>query len=151
MAAPHFDRERAIKVLVDAETFGVAKACKRWGVTDQTVRNYRRRLQGDPEFLDALTCKHREIELSRSRANADWYKARQKSLRRTLQRADELVSQETDLDKITRYLDKLGNLDIMGEALGVSGRSNCQSPKASEAPGHDPGREVEDDANIAIQ
>ena len=135
MAAPSFDKARAIKVLVDAEVFGVAKACKRWGCTDQTVRNYRKRLLNDPEFLEALGAKQQELLKQRNIAEAGWLDARTRSLRKTLKRADALIANETDLDKVTRYLDKVGNLDIVSGVLGVGVSDSGEDQEPSENEG----------------
>lgn len=143
MAAPSFDKQRAIKVLVDAEVFGVSKACKRWGCTDQTVRNYRKRLLNDPEFLEALGSKQQELLKQRSIAEAGWLSARTRSLRKTLKRADALIANETDLDKVTRYLDKVGNLDIVSGVLGVG----VPNPGEDQEPAEDAGRPGQEEAS----
>ena len=143
MAAPSFDKARAIKVLVDAEVFGVAKACKRWGCTDQTVRNYRKRLLNDPEFLEALGAKQQELIKRRTLAETGWLEARTRSLRKTLKRADSLIATETDLDKVTRYLDKVGNLDIVSGVLGVG----VPNPGEDQEPAENAGRPGQEEAS----
>lgn len=132
MAAPTFDKARAIKILVDAEVFGVAKTCKRWDCTDQTVRNYRKRLLNDPDFLEALGAKQNEQLKRQTLAEAGWLAARTRSLRKTLKRADALIEKETDLDKVTRYLDKVGNLDIVSGVLGVGVSNPSEDSKSAE-------------------
>ena len=140
MAAPSFDKARAIDILVDAELCGVAKACKRWGVTRQTVNNYRRRLQSDDEFLQALASKKQEQARRRAAAEAGWLDARTRSLRKTLKRADALIALETDLDKVTRYLDKVGNLDIVSGVLSVGVSDTGEDQEPAENAGR-PGQE----------
>ena len=143
MAAPSFDKQRAIKILVDAEVFGVAKACKSWGCTDQSVRNYRKRLLTDPEFLEALGAKQQELIKRRTLAETGWLEARTRSLRKTLKRADSLIATETDLDKVTRYLDKVGNLDIVSGVLGVG----VPNPGEDQEPSEIEGRHGQEEAS----
>lgn len=55
MANPKFDRDRAAKVLIDAAMMGDVKACEKWEITRQTLHNYRKRLEDDPDLLQVLT------------------------------------------------------------------------------------------------
>ena len=138
MSVP-FDKARAIKILVDAETLGIVKACKRWEVTRQTVYNYRSRLGSDAQFLQALTARQQAKQKIQTIAEAGWLAARTRSLRKTLKRADALIEKETDLDKVTRYLDKVGNLDIVSGVLGV-GVSNPSEDSQSAEDADEPGQ-----------
>ncbi|GAA6759255.1 hypothetical protein [Thermus oshimai] len=45
-----FNRARAAFVLAEAELLGDAAACAKYGLSDRTLRNYRARLQRDPEL-----------------------------------------------------------------------------------------------------
>lgn len=129
-----FNRVRAARVLLEAETIGNdRKAAEKLGITDRTIRNYRKALESDP-VLSAL---FREYATEEARG---WHIARVRALRIANQRAVELLEVEADLDKITRFIEKTGGVDMAGEALGVSGKHSQPSPAAPTAPG-EPGAE----------
>lgn len=129
MAAPKLNRERAARILVEAEAIGNdRKASEKLGITDRTIRNYRTALESDPE-LSALFRKYAAAE-SRS-----WHLARTRALRIANQRAVQLLENEEDLDKVTRFIEKTGGVDIAGEALGVSSRPGREGPPAPEDAG----------------
>lgn len=50
MAKPEFNQEFAANALLEALVTTDEKACKRYGITDRTLRNYKRRLESDPVF-----------------------------------------------------------------------------------------------------
>lgn len=136
MANPVFDRDRALKVLIDAEAFGDAKACAQWKITRQTLRNYRNRLAEDPELLQALAA-------LRIKAERSWKRERQRFLARALKRASVLLKTEEDIDKVSRAIERIGNLDVASEALSGACRADSESPKATEPSGQDSGGEPE--------
>lgn len=44
------DYNRAASILIEAAYFGDKEAAERWGVTSRTIRNYRLRLDDDPQL-----------------------------------------------------------------------------------------------------
>lgn len=50
MAKPNFNQEFAVTVLLEAIFATDQKACEKFGITDRTLRNYKKRLQTDEEF-----------------------------------------------------------------------------------------------------
>ena len=50
MGSPGFNPERASSILAEAEYMGDKPTAERWGITDRTIRNYRKRLLDDPQF-----------------------------------------------------------------------------------------------------
>jgi hypothetical protein len=120
------DRDRAIKIIIDAEQFGDANACKKWEITRQTLRNYRNRLDEDPELCQALA-------ILRGKAERSWKRERQRFLGRALRRAAALLKNEEDLDKVSRAIERIGNLDVASEALsGGSSRTNSESSEVAK-------------------
>ena len=49
--APSYTPERGAEILAYCDAFGVPKTCDRYSISDQTLRNYRRRLKTDDELL----------------------------------------------------------------------------------------------------
>lgn len=64
MAAPKLDRERAIRILIDAAALGDRKACETHKISDRTLRNYRQRLENDPKLTEAFRKKNAAEDLS---------------------------------------------------------------------------------------
>lgn len=117
-----FNPERAARVLVEAEAIGNdLKAAKQLKISDRTIRNYRKALTTDEEFAE-LFRKYSEEELR------GWRLARVRALRRANERAVDLLEKEKDLDKVTRFIEKTGGVDIAGEALGVGSQHHQPSP-----------------------
>ncbi|MBD1847277.1 hypothetical protein H6F89_28505 [Cyanobacteria bacterium FACHB-63] len=54
MPTPKFDRDRAARILIDALTIGDVQACQKWSITRQSLYNYRSRMKGDSELLQAM-------------------------------------------------------------------------------------------------
>lgn len=112
MAAPNFDRARALRILVDAEQFGDAKAVATWEISMRTLFNYRARLRNDPE-LAAL------FNRLRAEEEEDWKLARQRFLRDGINKLRELVAQATvqQLGAVAKAIELIGNLDVASKAL----------------------------------
>lgn len=136
-SADRLRRERAARALLEAETIGNdRKAAEKLGITDRTIRNYRKALETDPQ-LAALFREHAEREAK------NWHIARVRALRIANQRAVALLETETDLDKVTRFIEKTGGTDLAAEALGVTRLHSQQGSSTSEASG-DPDAEDDD-------
>lgn len=131
MASPKFDRDRALKILLDAQDMGDAKACKSWKITTQTLRNYRKRLADDPELLQALALKRAELE-------DGWKRERLEALRFGVRRLQELMAKAT----VKQLRDVAGAVKILGDLQVVS-------TVLDEQPGADP--EGEEPAKSAGQ
>ena len=58
----YLDYDRVTSILVEALFFGDARTAKRWGITRQTVINYRNRLEEDSELLRSFTLKKQAFE-----------------------------------------------------------------------------------------
>lgn len=120
------NRERAARILVEAEACGNdQKAAKQLKISDRSIRNYRKLLSTDP-VLAALFRAYSEEEFR------GWHLARVRALRRANERAVELIEKESDLDKVTRFIEKTGGVDMAGEALGVGSQHHQPGPAASE-------------------
>lgn len=50
--APSYTPERGAEILAYCDAFGIAKTCDRYSITDQTLRNYRKRLKTDDQLLE---------------------------------------------------------------------------------------------------
>ena len=136
--AAEFNRERAARVLVEAEACGNdRKAAEALKISDRSIRNYRKRLVTDP-VLAALFREYSEEELR------GWHIARVRALRRANVRAMELLDAEGDLDKVTRFIEKTGGVDMAGEALGVGSQHHQSgSPAAEDSSGEAEGEGAE--------
>lgn len=113
MAGARINRDRVARILVEAEAIGNdLKAAKLLKISDRSIRNYRK-LLGTDAALAELFRVYSEEELR------GWRLARVRALRRANERAVELLEAEPDLDKVTRFIEKTGGVDMAGEALGV--------------------------------
>ncbi len=67
------DNEQAARALVDAALLGDRKAAERHGITDRTLRNYRRALEDDPELSACLErCMRAALEAQEAEDRASW-------------------------------------------------------------------------------
>lgn len=57
-----FNQERAAAALVEAAYYGDKQAAERYGLTRQTLHNYRQRLSTDDDFLLVFTIKKQAFE-----------------------------------------------------------------------------------------
>jgi hypothetical protein len=107
MAAPSFDRDKAIRVLIDAQAMGAEEACQLHGVTLRTLKRYRKRLAGAPELSRAVTQKKEEEK-------EEWEKALERFLVASFDTMTQLLPQATikDLTKIAGAVAKAGELKV---------------------------------------
>lgn len=118
-APVRIDVSRAVKMLADARELGVTAAAKRHRVTTRTIRRYRALLRTDVELQTQYAAL---IELQ----DKTWVSERAKSLRCAAERAQVLLAKEDDLDKITRYIEKVGGVDVVaGELNNNAGDSGA--------------------------
>ena len=126
------NREKAARALIEAEAIGNdRKAAEKLGISDRTIRNYRKARDADP-VLSAL---FREYAAEEAKG---WHIARVRALRKASERASELLETEADLDKVTRFMEKAGGTDLAAEALGVSSNHTGVRPQAEELAGAEP-------------
>ena len=137
MAAPTFDRERAIRILLDAQDMGDATACKRHKITVRTLERYRRRLVDDPELSQAVALKKAEIEQG-------WRRERLAALRTGLRKLDELFAKASmkQLRDLVGGVKILGELQVASEVLSDdSDRPDRSDEEPAPPAGHPPGSE----------
>jgi site-specific recombinase XerC len=101
------DVERAARMLCDLHDLGPEQTAKLHRVTTRTLRRYKALVDEDA----ALKAKYLELATLRDGA---WATERAKALRAAVARATELVAKEEDLDKITRFIEKVGSVDVEG-------------------------------------
>lgn len=118
MASPKFSRERASMILAEAEFFGDNQILSKWGITRQTLHNYRVRLQTDDELLQLFTLKKRLL-------TADWQADATKTLKvglNELNRRMPIAECEEDakvIHAIAGAIKIVGDLKITSDALNV--------------------------------
>lgn len=108
------DVVRAARALVDAHQIGDAKAAAAAGVSKRSVQIWRTQLGTNAELRIAY-------ELRLEQRETAWTQERVEALRVVLARAVELAKTETDLDKLTRFVDKVGGVDVAGKVLSAVG------------------------------
>lgn len=131
MATPSFNPGRAARILVDAIVFGDAPTCRRWKISRRTLVRYRERLGKDPQLAQLVRSKGQK-------ADKDWSKARLRSLRATLKKANELVKLARGpehLADVTEHLRVLGELDIAAKVLHPDGSDESDIESADPAEG----------------
>lgn len=138
---PIFDHVRAARVLVDAHELGDAKAALVHGVSRRSLQNWRALL----ETHDAL--KRDYLRLLTKREDA-WAVERSAALRVVLKRAIKVAEKEDDLDKLTRFIEKVGGVDVVDAELNkhASGTRSSGEGAASE----DADDEAEESERTAI-
>lgn len=111
MARPGpFDRDRAVKILVDALAVGDEQAAARWGVCTKTLQRYRARLANDPELA-------RAVKATSQKLDAEWRTARRTFLRAGIRKLQELV----DLAGVDKIREVAGAIKIVGDLEITSG------------------------------
>lgn len=56
------DYDRVASILIEAAFFGEKQTAQRWGITDRTILNYRKRLDEDSELSDIFILKKTAFE-----------------------------------------------------------------------------------------
>jgi hypothetical protein len=124
------DKVRAAEILADANALGSdKKAAEKWGCTERTIRNYRRRMQeGDEE----ISSKFRKLE---SEAAAGWAMQRVLALNAAMKRACELLPFETSLKEIGSFVESVGGVDVAKQVLGEGGSARPEDSGLAEDAG----------------
>lgn len=130
---PRLDPDRAARVLADAVELGDKGAADKWGISEKTVRRYRQRVPTDSQLSTSVRRVAREEERG-------WQIARRRFLREGVEKLRTLISQATvqQLDDVSRALERIGNIDVASEALGVgAGSTDSEGASAPEDGGGD--------------
>lgn len=129
MASPTIDREKAIRVLLDAAVSGDRAACERAKIDERTLRRWRVKLGSDPELTAAFRAKN-EVE------DRSWKAARRQALAAGVRKLEALieVADSEQLRDVAMAVKVLGELEITQEALGSSS-TNQPGESAGEAEG----------------
>lgn len=128
--AANFNAEKAALVLADAVMMGDTAAAKKWGLSDKSVRNYRKRLEDDAE-LSALFL-HAKAQLT-----ADWSGDAKVFMSRSMKKLVELVDgsySPEHIGDIAKALQVVGDLLISHEVLNGP-EDGVQGGAAQAAPG----------------
>lgn len=128
MAAPTFDRDRALRVLLDAFDLGDAQACARHKIALRTLQSYRKRLADDPELAEACAQKRAELEKG-------WREVRLRALRSGITKLEQLI-QEAEVKQLR---DVAGAVKILGDlevVAAVLDEDDKQPGADSEGAGH---------------
>jgi hypothetical protein len=129
MAAPTFDRDRALRVLVDAFDLGDATACQRHGISVRTLERYRVRLKGDPQLSEAVAQKKEELE-------RDWRQARRRALRSGITKLEQLIqaAEVKQLRDVAGAVKILGDLEVVAGVLDDEQQSGANSEGSKPSP-----------------
>lgn len=132
MASPKFNRERALRILVDAVTLGDRTACEIHKISGKSLCRYRNRLGNDPELARAVREKSRQDDL-------EWGAQRKAFLSEGIRKMRELIGQATiaDLHAVTGAVKIVGELQVTVDTLNVGARADRESPPDAGAPGED--------------
>lgn len=127
MASPKFDRTKALRVLLDANLIGDRQAAANHRITERTLRNYRARLEGDPELSRAFRVKAEADE-------ASWGVERAATLALGMRKLRELISNasQEQMRDVVGAIKILGELDVAAGVLG-SERGEADPPRTSPA------------------
>lgn len=134
MASPKFNRERAVRILVDAAALGDRTACEQHKISEKTLRRYRARLGAVPELSAAVQEKVKQDDL-------EWGAQRRAFLGEAIRKLRDLVGAATvdHIHEVTGAIKIIGELQQTSEHLGLDGGSGDDQPsrKAEEAPGEE--------------
>jgi len=127
------DKERAARIVVDSIALGNVAAADKWQISTKTVQRYRDRVADDPELSAFVRIKNAVAEVS-------WHAERTEFLKEATSRLRVLLKTEVDLDKVSRAIERVGNLDVAATVLHVGVRPNSQgSTPAEDGVGHGAG------------
>lgn len=134
-----YDVEVASSILADATIRDDdTRVAQRWKVSVRTIQRYRARMGSDAELARRVAQKVDEAERR-------WDRIRNRGLTVLVQRMIELSAAEADLDKVTRAVKELGELDIAGGVLGVGANAG----RADSTPGEDAGGPTGEDTPVS--
>lgn len=116
MATPKLDRDKAIRILIDAARLGNRKACELHKITERTLWNYRSRFEGDPALSEAFRVKNKAEDLT-------WKAARRSALTKGIQKLEALIdgALPDQIRDVANAVKVLGELEITQGVLDGSG------------------------------
>jgi hypothetical protein len=126
---PKLKPERIAQIVAEADLFGVAKTVERWGITDRTIRNYRARINDEPELADIFRSKKKELSVA-------WLETSSQSMLHAIAHAGKLMEKVETLSAekapgalhaVTGYIKIVGELQIAAHALSMGAASNTQA------------------------
>lgn len=136
MASTKIDYDKAARILVDAAQLGPQKAAEKHGITDKTVRNYRRRLETDEELSAAFRRLSAGavalFQIQQAQAELGWRQEHHAALRRGMQ------VQQALFDRVMELAPKITDAKELKELIVAVGRANqglIDSATAQEALG----------------
>lgn len=125
----YYNLEAAARILADATIFASdAWAAEKHGVSRRTVERYRQRVTEGDAALAAL------VEKKVSLAERSWHRVRNRGLTALAERVIALSATEPDIDKVTRAMTALGELDIASVVLNAGASDHQQGSGAQEDP-----------------
>lgn len=129
MANPEFDKQLAIRTLIDAALSGDRAAAKRAEVDERTLRRWRVRLDGDPELSAAFRAQN-------AAADRSWKAARRRVLGKLIRAiAKKVDDPDTTMGELSTAVKVLGELEITQGVLDGHGDT-----EPGQDPGEAPGR-----------
>lgn len=118
-----FDRERAAHILADAVAIGDKPAAERNGITERTLRNYRKRLQSDPELSKLFRAKKDALDSDRDAERLEWSRELRRAVHVGVAKARQMIEalpadRFEHLRDVVGFVKVFGELDITKRALG---------------------------------
>jgi hypothetical protein len=134
------EADRLASVVLDADLLGVPRAARVNGVSEDTVRNYRKRILTRPEALEILRAKKTKLE-------ERWVATRHQFLLRTVTKLQELC-EKADKDQIREVA---GAVKIVGDLHVVGGALNDGEQPEPDRPREEPEEAPQDASGGAEQ
>jgi hypothetical protein len=129
--AGNFNAERAALILVDALILGDEGARQKWQVSAGTLKNYRDRVDSDPNFAELYA-------RTRAAVEGDWKVVRLEFLRAGIAKLKELVAKADSpkhIRDVSEAVKTVGELQIVSDALNVGDRTDLEDEESSANPG----------------
>jgi hypothetical protein len=122
-----FDIIKARRAVRDLHSLGPKAAAKKHKVTERTLWLWQKRLASeDKEIL-----KDPRVDKILEEAGSDWRKKLRAAIGVGLERLAAIAGQETDPDKLSRAIERLAEVEVTAEALGVGASSASEGSEPS--------------------
>jgi hypothetical protein len=130
---PAQDRQSMVQMLVEAVLLGDSKAAKKYGVTRQTLLNYRKLLKDDPSFFTLFEQTSNAL-LTRPWAD-DLDSALGKTVNKMVQMVEAQVNGEPEaLEAVTKAFTALSEIQLAREVLGAANSNQDAAPATAGRP-----------------
>lgn len=100
-----FNRDRAVRALIDAIELGDRKAAERSGLSERTIRNYKTRLKKDSQFAssfrDLATFRNVQGTHEQARVDATWREQNRAAIGTMLDATKTLTARAVELGKVS--------------------------------------------------